>query len=338
MIKLFSLSFILFVAGLVHLIRPEVFLPAIPLFISFPYEVIYLTGILEIILAVGLIRKKTQDMSAKIVALYFFILVPVHIYVALMNIEIFGIQSPALLWGRTFFQFVFIFWALSLQTKGWIIEQKWKNVFFIHYKIDPRLIAHLVPFKLDLHEGKAVISIVPFLMEGIRFPFLPSVPKVSKLWELNIRTYVEVNGVKGVYFFTLETDSKLGEIIARQFFHLPYRYSKIKAQVTKEYYEFDHQRADYHFSLRAMILKRRRSNEFDHWTTERYSLFTKNGDKTYQGIVEHAPWRLRDVNLTQIGNNFTTLVTDQYLEFAGASFSRYLKVRFRPFRPVKNIV
>ena len=108
MIKLFSLSFILFVAGLVHLIRPEVFLPAIPLFISFPYEVIYLTGILEIILAVGLIRKKTQDMSAKIVALYFFILVPVHIYVALMNIEIFGIQSPALLWGRTLFQFVFI--------------------------------------------------------------------------------------------------------------------------------------------------------------------------------------------------------------------------------------
>ena len=310
---------------------PEVFLVAIPPFLNYPLEIIYFTGVLEILLALGLLSKKHQNRAANLTALYFLLLIPVHVYVSLMNIEIFGIQSPILLWGRTLFQFVFIFWALSLQTNGWIIEQKWKNVFFIHYKIDPDLIKNLVPFDLDLHQGRAVISVVPFLMEGIRFPFLPAIPKISKLWELNIRTYVEVNGIKGVYFFTLETDSKLGELIARSFFHLPYRHSKIKANVGKDFYEFDHSREKFHFNLKAQILKKRQPTEFDLWATERYSLFTKNGSKTYQGIVEHSPWPLRDVNLSQIGNNFTTMVTDQYLEYAGASFSRYLKVRFRPF-------
>lgn len=332
MIKLYSLSFILAVAGIVHLVKPEIFLPAIPSFLPYHHEIILYTGILELILALGLVIKKTQNLSAKITALYFVALLPVHIYVSITPVAMFGINSQVLLWGRTLFQFVFIFWALSLQTTGWIIEQKWKHVFFLHYKISPEMIQPLVPYKLDLYDGKAIISIVPFLMEGIRFPFLPAVPKLSQLWELNIRTYVEIDGVKGVYFFTLETDSKIGELIARSFFHLPYRHSKIHAKVTNEHYQFDHQRDDLSFHLSARILRKKKATSFELWATERYSLFTDHQGSTYQGIVDHRPWPLREVEIIEFNNRFTTLVTNQELEFITANYSRFLKVRFRPFQ------
>jgi uncharacterized membrane protein len=216
------------------------FLAAIPIAIPFKESIIFYSGIFEILLAISFLFGSIQDISAKIACLYFVCLIPIHIYVSLFGIEMFGISNKILLWGRTFFQYFFIILAYSLQKKTWVIEQIWKHVFFIHYKVDPEVIAASVPFDLDLYEGKAVLTIVPFFMEGIRFPFLPKVPKLSSLWELNLRTYVVVNGIKGIYFLTLETDSKIGEFIAQKFFFLPYRYSKIKAIVSKERYDFFH--------------------------------------------------------------------------------------------------
>lgn len=327
----YCLALILLIAGVIHLASPEVFLAAFPFWVPYKIELIYLTGVLEIVLAIGLMIKKFQDLSAKTTALYFLLLLPIHIYVSFYSIEIFGINNPFLLWGRTLFQFVFFFWALSLQEKGWIIEQEWKKVLFLHYKIDPKFIQPLVPFKLDLHEGQAVISIVPFLMEGIRFPFLPSIPKLSKLWELNIRTYVEVNGIKGIYFFTLETDSKIGELIARYFFHLPYRYSKISTKMKKNNYSFSHQRENYQFNFEAEILENKTKNEFDVWASERYCLFTQHKNKIYKGIVEHRSWDLREIRIEKIENNFTSMVTNKELKLVGSSYAEYLKVRFKPF-------
>lgn len=321
-------------AGIVHLILPRLFLPAFPGLIPFKIELIYFTGVLELILAIGLISKKYQDLSAKATTLYFLLLLPVHIYVSFYSVEIFWISNTWLLWARTIFQFVFIFWALSLQTQGWIIQQEWRHVLFLHYTIDPKFIQSLVPFQLDLYEAKAVISIVPFLMNGIRFPFLPPLPFVSRLWELNIRTYVEVNGVKGVYFFTLETDSKLGELIAQKFFHLPYRYSKIAAQISKNHYSFHHQREKLNFNLDVELLDQKSNSEFDLWTTERYSLFAQHKNKTYQGIVEHKPWELKKININKLENNFTKMFINEDLKLISFSYSKYLKVRFKPFRKI----
>ena len=132
------------------------------------------------------------------------------------------------------------------------------------------------------------------------------------MWELNIRTYVKVNGVSGVYFFTLETDSKISEVIARLFFHLPYRFSKIKADVSKSFYSFKPERKELSFHLEAQIeaqiSQSLQSSEFHLWATERYSLFTKNQGKTYRGIVQHAPWELQPVDVVEIDDKFTRMV------------------------------
>ncbi|MDG2497384.1 MAG: DoxX family protein [Aquiluna sp.] len=44
-------------SGILHLIAPEVFLPLMPDFLPFPKELVYLSGVAEIVAAIGLIAK-----------------------------------------------------------------------------------------------------------------------------------------------------------------------------------------------------------------------------------------------------------------------------------------
>tara|TARA_B100001971_G_scaffold215195_1_gene260276 strand:- start:104130 stop:104492 length:363 start_codon:yes stop_codon:yes gene_type:complete len=114
-IKLYALALILIIAGVIHLINPKAFLIAMPPYIPWHLEIIYLTGLIEIILAIGLILKKYRYRAAKVCALYFIAILPAHIHVALNGIEMFGVNDPIILWGRTLFQAVFIWWAWSLR-------------------------------------------------------------------------------------------------------------------------------------------------------------------------------------------------------------------------------
>ncbi len=313
---------------------PELFLPAIPNVIDYKIELIFITGFLELILGFSLLNSKTLNLASLLCCYYFIALLPVHIYVSFNGIHIFGIEKPSLLWFRTLLQFVLIYMVDSLRSNSWVIEQRWKDVLFLHYKINPQLVQPLVPYPLDLHEGNAIISIVPFQMDKIRFPFLPSAPWFSRLWELNIRTYVEVNGVKGVYFFTLETDSKLGTMIANSFFALPYRYSKIKGKIQAKSYQFHHQRTPFFYSLEAKIQEIRTLTSFDEWATERYCLFTRRGTKDWRGTVIHKPWILQNVEIIKLKDEFSKMIGTSEMELVSTSYSKELKVRFKQFERV----
>ncbi len=247
-------------------------------------------------------------------------------YLSIGRKEIKKIKSPPA------WQFVLYFWAVSLQKESWVIKQTWRDVLFIHYRVDPNEIKKLVPFELDLYDNHAIISVIPFFMDSIRFPFLPPIPKVSSLWELNIRTYVNVNGVKGIYFFTLETDSKPGEVIANLFFSLPYRHSKIKAEISNGQYFFEHARDDLRFSVHASPDEKIQKTDFDIWATERYSLFTQKNGVSYQGIVRHRPWELRAVKINKIDNKFTKMVIPDAGVVVGTSYAKEIKVSFQNFR------
>jgi uncharacterized membrane protein len=115
MIKIIILVFILIAAGLLHLLDPFSLVNALPLFIPFKLEIIFWTGIFEFILAAGILIPKTRSIFAKLCALYFLVLVPIHIYVSWNTVPIFGVKDPFLLWARTLFQAVLIRWAWSLR-------------------------------------------------------------------------------------------------------------------------------------------------------------------------------------------------------------------------------
>lgn len=325
------LSMVLLIAGLLHIIRPELFNPAIPfgnkLFINL------IVGVFESFLALGLLSRRFQDQSAKIAALWFLLLMPIHIYVSWNQVSIFSINNPILLWIRTFMQPFLYFWALSLQTKGWIMSQTWRDVLFLHYTVSPEELQKHVPFELDLYNGHAVVSVVSFTMQSIRFPFLPVVPGLSKLNELNLRTYVEVDGIKGVYFFTLDADLRPAIWIARTFFSLPYRLAKILIGIKDSSYVCESKNSLSSLLIHAEIGPSRVSNEFDLWATERYGLFTRSNKDSLHGIVLHIPWKLKDATLKTIDDEFTSHLGIHLKaeNFINPSYCQELKVKFRPF-------
>ncbi len=324
-----GLSALLGVAGYLHVVSPEAFNPAIP----FPWktEINILVGLFEILLAVGLWPERTREYAARFSALWFLLLIPIHIYVSWQRIPMFGVNDPVILWLRTFLQPVLYFCALSLQKNGWLMAQLWREVVFIHYEVSAEELQQKVPFPLDLFEGKAIVSIVPFIMEGIRFPFLPAIPGLSRLLELNLRTYVNVAGRRGVYFFTLDSNHLPGVLIARWFFALPYRWVKLVFS----------SHTDYVFSsptlkLRAHRGAARTSTAFDLWATERYALFTKRGSATLRGVVEHVPWPLQDLKVLELTDEFSSLIGEELKlkKILGTSYCPRLDVRFRPFQKI----
>jgi uncharacterized protein len=324
------LMVILFSAGVLHLVRPELFDPAIPF--DFKWEINLLVGLLEISLAFGLFSHQFRDLAARLTALWFLLLTPIHVYVSVKGIAMFGIADPLLLWGRTAFQAALYLWALSLQDLGWIISQRWRDVLFLHYEVDVEELQSKVPYPLDLFEGRAVVSIVPFVMDRIRFPFLPAVPGLSKLLELNLRTYVRVNDTPAVYFFTLDSNHWPGVLMARMLFGLPYRYRKMSLT----------HRGDYSFkseqlSLQARVSETGITSSFDLWATERYALVTRRLGRNLLGLVKHPPWPLQAVHLESIHDGFSQHFIP-LKNFLGASYAKKLDVSFRPFLILKSSV
>ena len=111
-------SIITGVAGTVHLVAPSVFMPAMPPYIPFHLEWIYFTGVLELMASIGLWIPRLKRLTAWSLSAYFVAILPAHLHVAIHKIPMFGIDQPALLWGRVLFQSVFIYGSYWLSKKA----------------------------------------------------------------------------------------------------------------------------------------------------------------------------------------------------------------------------
>ena len=104
----------------------------------------------------------------------------------------------------------------------WVMKQTWSSLLFAHWRVPGDYMRDLVPeqLEIDTFDGSAWIAVVPFLMTGIRFRYLPPIPPTHQTLELNVRTYVRYGGRPGVYFFSLDAERRLIVEAARRFFSL----------------------------------------------------------------------------------------------------------------------
>jgi uncharacterized protein YqjF (DUF2071 family) len=218
------------------------------------------------------------------------------------------------------------------------MKQRWESVCFLHYRGPSEVVAAALPHGLepDLFEGEAVLSLVPFRMSQIRPWGLPALPGLSSLWEYNLRTYVRRGSARGIYFFTLDTDSRMGAWIGRTFYRLPYAHARLKVRRRGSELCFEHERdlmrSRLILDLRAEALA---ESAFHAWSTERYSLFTADdGGTMWRGDVQHDPWSLRVCDVRSLDQNLLTLVpgAPEGFAFAASSWAEALDVSFRPFR------
>ena len=115
------------------------------------------------------------------------------------------------------------------------MRMRWHDLLFMHWPIAPNLLQqHLPNIECDTIDGQAWIGVVPFRMSDVAPRFVPAVPGLSAFPELNVRTYVTVDGKPGVWFFSLDATNKLAVRLARKFFYLPYMDARMQMSMAKD--------------------------------------------------------------------------------------------------------
>ncbi len=186
-----------------------------------------------------------------------------------------------------------------------VMRQEWRNLLFLHWKVEPRLVEAALPpgLRPDLFRGEAWVGIVPFEMRGVRPRGLPAVPKLSFFLELNVRTYVvDRAGRSGVWFLSLDCDQPLACALARRFFHLNYRDAAMALRPSADGW-FHYASRLHGAPLEAVTRFRYRpaseqapapalAGTLEHFLVERYRLFSWDGGRgrLFTGLVEHAPY------------------------------------------------
>jgi uncharacterized protein YqjF (DUF2071 family) len=181
--------------------------------------------------------------------------------------------------------------------------QHWGKLLFMHWPIDAQLLRPLIPAQLsiDTFDGQARIGLVPFTMWGIRASFLPPIPGTSAFHELNVRTYVHLNGVPGVWFFSLDAENNLAVWAARRSYHLPYFHARMSLAQSGQTIQYGSKRTDESSAaadFRATwtigeALPQSQPNSLEFFLTERYCLYSWHRDQIYRSRIFHRPWPLR---------------------------------------------
>ncbi|MFC7784833.1 MULTISPECIES: DoxX family protein [unclassified Rossellomorea] len=114
LLGLILFSFFFFLAGVFHFIEAQGFARMIPEIIPLREEIVYITGMIEFILAVLLLIPKTREKAGIITAIYLVLIFPANIYAAIKGIPAPGNEEAnvVLLWVRLLFQPLLIWWVL----------------------------------------------------------------------------------------------------------------------------------------------------------------------------------------------------------------------------------
>lgn len=209
---------------------------------------------------------------------------------------------------------------------------RWHDLLFMHWPVPASSLRPLIPdgLHLDQYEKEAWLGIVPFYMTGVRPRFVPPVPGLSAFAESNVRTYVTAGDRPGVWFFSLDAESKLAVRAARWGFHLPYFDASMHVQRGDEV-RYDSRRTHRGAPPASLRLRYRstgptyhsRPGTLDHFLTHRLCLYAadrKGG--IYRGDIRHARWPLRPAEAEIEVNQMTKQIdvelpdTEPLLHFA----------------------
>jgi uncharacterized protein YqjF (DUF2071 family) len=197
-------------------------------------------------------------------------------------------------------------WPLPAQP--WIMTQSWHDLLFAHWPVDQNALRDKIPasFPLDLFDGQAWLGIIPFHMTNVAPRGLPALPWVSAFPELNVRTYVAVDGKPGIYFFSLDASNPVAVGTARALFHLPYFTAAMKVQTQEGWIDYSSRRVNRESGPGDFVARYRptgaihepQPGTLEHFLTERYCLYTVDSSfRPHRLEIHHRPWPLQPAEL-----------------------------------------
>ena len=110
-----AMSVMLLFTSIAHFVFTKGMAMMLPPFIPFKIEIVYLTGFIEMVAAIGLLIPRLSEVTGWLLIVFFILLLPANIYAASKQIDYekasFEGKNLNYLWFRIPLQIVFIAWV-----------------------------------------------------------------------------------------------------------------------------------------------------------------------------------------------------------------------------------
>jgi uncharacterized protein len=159
----------------------------------------------------------------------------------------------------------------------WVMGQSWIDLLFAHWAVREATLRAAVPagIPIDTFQGSAWIGITPFEVIAAHPRAVPPLPWLSRFAELNVRTYVTIDGRPGIWFFSLDAARTAPAVL----------------------------RAAYEPTGPATHPA---PGTLEHFLTERYRLYTVDRHaRVRRADIHHPPWPLQPARADLAENTMT---------------------------------
>jgi uncharacterized protein YqjF (DUF2071 family) len=199
----------------------------------------------------------------------------------------------------------------------WVMRMRWLDLLFAHWPVPLEAIRPLVPvgLEIDTFDGQAWIGVVPFRMEDVAPRFLPAIPGPGAFPELNVRTYVQRRGRRGVWFLSLDAGSRIAVEGARTAFHLPYYRARMSSEPNAGWVDYRSERIDRRGAPAAFAARYRPTGpvwlaepgSLDAFLTDRMGLYAADPHGTIRWTaIRHERWPLQSAEAEISRNTMAT--------------------------------
>lgn len=227
--------------------------------------------------------------------------------------------------------------VMQVQDGGALWDAEWDRVLMMHWSVPVEALQKVVPFPLDVREGRAWVSAVAFAMRGMRLAnrggFLGrwSLPFTHHTF-LNLRAYVKVGDEAGIFFLREWVPIVPSIALSRPLYGLPFSPGRLNLEHVPEYGRL---RGEVEAEGAALRYEAQPPGVFDtcvagsrtEFLMERYTAFTEWGGWKRRFHVWHPPWRQSEVTVRVMDESLLRLTG----EWAGQA--RYEGANYSPGLP-----
>ena len=218
--------------------------------------------------------------------------------------------------------------APPLRGRFALSAQRWTDLTFLHWAVDPELVAPFFPAgtRPDVVDGVTYVALVPFVMRGAGPGGRLPVPYLGDFCETNVRLYsVDEAGRHGIVFRSLEATRLATVLLARAGLGLNYTWARMRHRVTGNAHTYTTRRrwpaAGPAAAVGVEVGERVEPTDLETWLTSRWGLHTARLGRTWWIPNHHRAWELHAATLTRLDDS---LVAAAGIDLAGAAMLRPL--------------
>jgi uncharacterized protein YqjF (DUF2071 family) len=208
---------------------------------------------------------------------------------------------------------------------GTFLKANWENIIMANYVIDPEILTPFLPkgVGLDLHNGKAYVSLVGFMFKKTKLFNVP-IPFLGTFEEINLRFYVlrKEDGItkRGVVFINETIPYRIVAWMANNLYNEHYTVVPTKHTITKDLnskkVKFDWKLNNSWNSIYVEASNKSHSMKNDtleKFIYEHYFGYTKiDENNTEEYRLQHPSWKINTVLDTKIDCDFKAMYGESF--------------------------